>query len=259
MNQKALDLNLNSTHFKTPHGLDDDDHYTTAYDLAILTDIALQNETFRKIVNTKFYTILINGKQKNIKNTNELLGVLEGVYGVKTGFTNGANRCLVTACSRNNMDIICVVLGCDTKNNRTKDSINLIEYIYNNYTLVNIDEILNNNFNSWYMLHSNSFEINKGYSQFLNLALDKSSIPYSYMAVKKSDLKNISTSISFSSCLESPVIANSLIGKIDLFINEKKYFSVNILNTNEISRKNIFFYFSYILSNYTNYFKDSTM
>ncbi len=55
-----------------------------------------------------------------MSNTNELLGVLDGVYGVKTGFTNGANRCLVTACKRNDMDLICIVLGCDTKSLEVK-------------------------------------------------------------------------------------------------------------------------------------------
>ena len=67
-------------------------------------------------------------------------GNLEGIYGIKTGFTNGANRCLVTACKRNDMDIICVVLGADTKNYRTKDSIKLIEYTFKNFKPVNIKE-----------------------------------------------------------------------------------------------------------------------
>ena len=89
MNSKASDLGLTSTHFVTPHGLDNDDHYTTAYELALITDYALKNETFRNLVGTKNYTISINGYPKNLSNTNELLGNLDGVYGVKTGFTNG--------------------------------------------------------------------------------------------------------------------------------------------------------------------------
>ena len=121
MNQKASDLGLNNTHFETPHGLDSDEHYTTAYELALLSNYALNNKIFAQIVGTKEYTITINGYPKQLSNTNELLGNLDGVYGIKTGFTNGANRCLVTACKRNNMDIICVVLGADTKNFRTQD------------------------------------------------------------------------------------------------------------------------------------------
>ena len=76
MNKKAKELGLNNTNFVTPHGLDNDNHYTTAYELAILTDYALKNETFSKIVNTKSITININGIPRAIGNTNELLGNL---------------------------------------------------------------------------------------------------------------------------------------------------------------------------------------
>lgn len=76
MNKKAEELNLKNTHFVTPHGLDQDEHYTTAYELAVITDYALKIEKFAKIVNTKTATIHINGNQKQLNNTNELLGNL---------------------------------------------------------------------------------------------------------------------------------------------------------------------------------------
>lgn len=82
MNKKAQELGLKNTHFETPHGLDSDEHYTTAYELALLTNYALNNPTFSKIVGTKNYTITINGYSKDLSNTNELLGNLDGVYGV---------------------------------------------------------------------------------------------------------------------------------------------------------------------------------
>ena len=149
MNKKADSLGLSTTHFVTPHGLDSDEHYTTAYELAILTNYALKNSTFAKIVGTQNYTVNINGYPKALKNTNELLGNLNGVYGVKTGFTNGANRCLVTSCKRDNMDIICVVLGADTKNWRTKDSISLIEYCFSNFEPFNIKDLVVEQFEKW--------------------------------------------------------------------------------------------------------------
>ena len=133
MNQKANELGLTSSHFITPHGLDQEEHYTTAFELAKIADYALNNQTFAEIVRTSNYTITINNNSKNLHNTNELLGTLEGVYGVKTGFTNGANRCLVTSCKKGNLDIICVVLGCDTKKDRTQDSVKLIKYIFSNF------------------------------------------------------------------------------------------------------------------------------
>ena len=92
MNQKAHELGLENTHFVTPHGLDESTHYTSAYELARITDYALKNKEFIKLVSTKTYQIRINGQSKNLSNTNELLGNLNGVDGVKTGFTNGARK-----------------------------------------------------------------------------------------------------------------------------------------------------------------------
>lgn len=77
MNEKAESLNLKDTHFVTPHGLDEDEHYTTAYELAKIADYALKNPKFTKIVSMESYTVNINGNSKNIRNTNELLGYLE--------------------------------------------------------------------------------------------------------------------------------------------------------------------------------------
>lgn len=133
MNKKAEELGLKNTNFVTPHGLDNEEHYTTAYELAVLTDYALQNSKFANIVNTKNTIININGVNREISNTNELLGNLNGVNGVKTGFTGNAMRCLVTSCTREGNQIITVVLGADTKKQRTSDSIKLIEYAFKEY------------------------------------------------------------------------------------------------------------------------------
>lgn len=254
MNKKAKSLGMANSHFVTPNGLDSEEHYSTAMDLAILTDYALQNQSFAQIVNTKSYSITINGYSKTVSNTHELLGNLEGVYGGKTGFTSGANRCLVTACKRGNLDIICVVLGCDTKKNRTQDSIKLINYTFNNYSLINIKEIIDKNFEEWDLLHSTSFTINKGTVSVVDLYIDENTIPYSYMAVKNSDINNIETKISFDSYFEAPLYKDSVIGTITLKINDTEYFVATIKNDNDILRKSVFDYIIYILSNYCNYF-----
>ena len=75
-----------------------------------------------------------------LRNHNKMLVLYDGCTGVKTGFTNGANRCLVTSVKRDNMDLICIVLGADTKKDRTKDSIQLIEYAFKNFEMINIKE-----------------------------------------------------------------------------------------------------------------------
>lgn len=248
MNEKANKLDLNNTHFETPHGLDSDQHYTTAYELALLSNYALKNKTFAQIVGTKNYTITINGYPKTLSNTNELLGNLTGVYGIKTGFTNGANRCLVTACKRNDIDIICVVLGADTKKFRTQDSIKLINYIFDNFQTVNIKEILENDFEIWKKNNINKFIINKGVTKNIELTLDTSSI--SYIAIKKDLINSLYTTIDCKTYFEAPLHSNIEIGNISILCDDSKILSTKIFTSSEINKKTSISYFLYFLKNF---------
>ncbi len=254
MNEKASSLGLTSSHFVTPHGLDQDEHYTTAYELAKIADYALCNETFSKIVNTSSYTVLIDGNSKNLHNTNELLGSLDGVYGIKTGFTNGANRCLVTSCKRGNLDIISVVLGCDTKKDRTLDSIKLINYAFNNFTLVNVDEIIRKDFNDWLNQNSRNINIEKGIYQDLNFSLDESQIQFKNIAVNNDFVDSVNTNIEFSNSFDAPLLENSVVGNLTINVNGLDYFSVDVLNKTLIKKKNIFNYLNAFAKNYFTYF-----
>lgn len=249
MNNKAKELGLENTHFESPHGLDSDNHYTTAYDLSLLTNYALNNETFLKIVGTKNYTVTINGYPKNITNTNELLGTLNGVYGVKTGFTNGANRCLVTACKRNDLDIICVVLGCDTKNFRTKDSIKLIEYTFQNYEYLNISDLIDENLNNWKEENLNNFNIKKGVSN--NIEIYYQTPDFSVIPIKKADKNNIEVIIKIDTNLTAPVYENSEIGNLYILCNGEEVFTTNILSSTYIPKKNISNYYLDFFKNYS--------
>lgn len=116
MNKKAEELGLSSTHFVTPSGLDDftDDHYSTAHDMAKLAAYALKNDVFREICSTPSISLDLGGRSIWLGNTNKLLSSCEGVYGVKTGFTDKAGRCLITACERDGVNLICVTLGDST-------------------------------------------------------------------------------------------------------------------------------------------------
>ncbi len=254
MNKKASDLGLNNTHFETPHGLDSDEHYTTAYELALLSNYALNNKIFAQIVSTKEYTITINGYPKQLSNTNELLGNLDGVYGIKTGFTNGANRCLVTACKRNNMDIICVVLGADTKKFRTQDSVKLINYIFDNFKPVNIEKIINDNFEKWKNNYLNKIIINKSYSKTFDLRIDN--IPNNIIPIRKDYIDLINVDINCPLYFEAPIYEKSKLGSINLNVSDTINFEYPIYNSYEVKRKNwnnyfidFFKYYSSTLSN----------
>ena len=235
MNKKANELGLKNTNFVTPHGLDNEKHYTTAYELAKMADYALQKEKFRQIVGTKNCTITINGTSKNISNANELLGYLNGVYGIKTGFTNGAGRCLVTGCKRGNLDIITVVLGADTKKIRTADSIKLIDYIYSNYEIVNIKQIIEEKFNEWLAINQNRIYINKGITNQLHLCMDN--IKYETMAIKKQNKDKINIEINAIFYFEAPVEEGKIVGNLKVTINNEEISVINIYNENEIKKK----------------------
>lgn len=249
MNKKANDLGLTNTNFETPHGLDSDNHYTTAYELALLSNYALNNKTFKQIVGTKNYTISINGYPKALSNTNELLGNLDGVYGVKTGFTNGANRCLVTSCKRNNMDIICVVLGADTKKFRTSDSTKLINYIFNNFSSVNIKELINKEFENWKNNNLDKIIIHKGITQNINLEIENIDKPI--VPVRKDLIDSIKTSIDCQTYFEAPLFQETIIGNIKIQLSVNTIFNYKIYNSSQIKRKSWSIYLFDIFKNYS--------
>lgn len=113
MNDRAREMGLSRTFFVTPSGLEGEGHGSSAYDMAILAREALKNETFREICSqTSIQLEFGNPPYKRwLKNTNKLLTMCDGVYGVKTGFTDEAGRCLVSACNRDGMELICVTLN----------------------------------------------------------------------------------------------------------------------------------------------------
>ncbi len=127
-------LGLCNTHFDNPHGLDSDTHYTSAYDLAVITSYALKNDIFREIVSTE--RKVIEGTpiypDRYLKHKNKLLFTQDGCIGVKTGFTDNAGRCLVNAVEKDDMQIISVVLNCQPMFEECERLTNLA---YSNYKM----------------------------------------------------------------------------------------------------------------------------
>lgn len=127
MNQKAAALGAKNTHFANPNGLPDNDHYSTAYDLALITANGYKNPLFASIVSTLHKKMPWPGKEqdRDLYNENKLLWQYEGGNGVKTGYTDVAGRCLVSGAQRNGIQLIAVVLESDYM---WTDSIKLLDY-----------------------------------------------------------------------------------------------------------------------------------
>ncbi len=150
MNETAKKYGAFNSNFTNPHGLHDDDHYTTAYDLALITAGAMKNPIFSEIVSTK--KVNISNETENydrvLINKNKMLSFYEGANGVKTGYTKKAGRCLVSSANRNGMTVISVVLNSPQMWERSTE---LLDYSFNNYKLyelVNKEDLNNRIFKS---------------------------------------------------------------------------------------------------------------
>lgn len=144
MNNTAKKIGANNSNFVNPHGLHNDNHYTTAYDLAIISAYAMKNSTFRDIVSKK--TIKITNSTQDydryLKNKNKLLFNLDGCTGIKTGYTKKAGRCLVSSVNKNGMELICVVLNCGPMFERSTELFNQLFNQYKTYKIIESDHIV---------------------------------------------------------------------------------------------------------------------
>ena len=126
MNLQACLLGCANTNFKNSNGLPAEDHYSSAYDLAVMTRAAMQNEIFAEIVQKQQHMVRwTDGRQLLVRNTNRLLREYPGAIGVKTGTTNEAGQCLIAVAEKEGKRIIVVVLK---SKNRFLDAVNLLDY-----------------------------------------------------------------------------------------------------------------------------------
>lgn len=144
MNKTAKKIGAINSNFVNPHGLHDDNHYTTAYDLALISCYAMKNEKFREIVGKKSVIIPHTKREYSRKliNKNKLLAELNGANGIKTGYTKKAGRCLVSSCMRNGMELICVVLNCQPMFEKSKELLNICFDQYENKLILDCDNII---------------------------------------------------------------------------------------------------------------------
>ena len=135
MNQKARELGALNTNFVTPNGLHDDNHYTTAYDLALICQAAMKLPEFRELASTKSYTTTTGNKKRYLRSKNRILTEYQGGNGIKTGYTGPAGKCLTFAAQRDGMQLIGVVLNCP---NMFPDAKRILDYGFAAYKMETI-------------------------------------------------------------------------------------------------------------------------
>ena len=236
MNEKSKELGCTNTHFVTTNGLHDDNHYTTAKDLAIIARYCMQNETFRKIVSMKKCVIPATNKSEEriYKNTNDLINPTSGYYypsciGIKTGFTSEAKNCLISACSKNGLQVIAVVLGASITENhksaRYVDSKNLYDYTYSNYSIQNIAKASS-------VIETIEVKNATDETKSLDLKLEKDL----NVLVNNKDKENIKTEIVLKDNISAPIATNSVVGSITYIVGADKY-TINLLASHDVEKK----------------------
>ncbi len=217
MNDYCKKLELKNTNIVTVNGLHDDNHYTTAYELAKITSYALSNEIFAKIVSTKQTTIsneLGKVDKRFLRNKNRFLNMVEGADGVKTGYTKKAGRCFVGSATKNNMQVICVVLNCSPM---FEDCSKFVENAFSEYSMTKL--------------------FSKG--ELISIEHDrlKEKIPIIlkedvFYPLTKSEISKTSAKLKFKEDLKLPLNEENSIGTIEVSLENNLIFSQEIYTIN---------------------------
>lgn len=218
MNAKAKEIGAVNSNFVNPHGLSDKNHYTTAYDLALIGRYAMRNKIFRGMVNTKVLDWKGQEWQTRLININKMLWNYNGANGIKTGYTKEAGATIVASANRNNQELITVILG-GNGNDIWKDAKNLLDYGYQNFLemeLTNPSKIIA------------TVSVDKKKEVAL---VPKESIIYS---LPQKGNKKIESKLSLLP-LVPPIAKGQVVGHMTFFINGKELTRVDIVAKDSLS------------------------
>ncbi len=230
MNERANKIGALNTHFVNPHGLHDENHYTTAFDLCKIACEALKNDEFKKIVSTKNYTMQginnnnVEGVTRYFHNKNKMLTQYEGANGVKTGYTKVAGRCLVTSADRNGMQLVSVVLNCPDMWNVSAD---IMDYAFNNYTYTDILKAYN---------YFTDIPVTGGKKQYVKVL----SIDHVYYPLSSEEQNLTKCEIDIVQVLQAPVEKNVKVGEVKVFFNGDLIAKRDILTIDDTAKKTLF-------------------
>lgn len=216
MTEKAKEIGAYDTVFRTPNGLDFEDHHSTAYDMALITRYALNNEKFVDIINTRQITIG-GGEYKTytLTNKNRLLSEYDGAIGVKTGYTNSAGNCFVGAAKRGDTLLISVVLasgwGSTGKERKWTDTKQLLNYGFNTYkTQKLVDE----------GIKIETLPVEDSWVDFVDAVTQKS---FEY-PLKSGEMGEVVFKKALPSVLYAPVKAGDIIGELRIYNKSGEFF-----------------------------------
>ena len=234
MNEKAKSLGMKNTKYKNSHGLDEEGHYTTAYDMALVSKELLNHKDILKYSSLyEDYLTRSNGAKFWLVNTNKLIRFYKGVDGLKTGFTDKAGHCLTATMEKNGMRVVTVVMKSGSTENRSGDTVTLLEYAFSMFypkVILNSDEVLG------------KVNVSKGVKESVDYVLK---VPVKAILSKHSDNLSYSYEIELDENLKAPINEGDVVGTLTLYDENKKVVSKYSLYSNE-SVKEANFFITYI-------------
>lgn len=246
MNKKAKQLGMENTVFVTPSGLDDENHYSTAYDMALLACYALQNPDFREACSCVSAQLCYGNEpySRRLTNHNRLLKTYDGAIGIKTGFTKKSGRCLVSAAERNGVTLVCVTLSASDDWNDHKK---LLDFGFENISFKSVEC----NLPDITVFGGDSNKASLMLSQPINVPVFSRSSDLSF----KLKLKNYEF---------APILKGDILGSVSVLLNGKTIDSVpviaaeNVRQTTEPNQKrfSLLNSFNRLFSNIKEFFKE---
>ncbi len=240
MNEKAKELGMNNTNFMNASGLHHENHYTTAYDVALMSAELLKHEKIHDWLTVYMDEMLVGKKKDKVQslvNTNRLIKEYEGTTGIKTGSTSQAGYCLSASAKRGNLHLIAIIMGSDTSKIRFEESKRLLDYGFANYDSVTIgrkgDSI-------------GKVLVQKGTSQYLEAVLERDA----YLLLPKGQSKEIAKEIVLHDYVNTPIKTGDVIGKLIIKIEGQEVDRVNLVAKNDVERATIKDMFFKVFINY---------
>ena len=222
MNERAKELGMNDTTFKNCHGIDEDEHFTSSYDIGIMTRELLINHPEITTYTSIWMDSLRDGKSELV-NTNKLIRTYDGATGLKTGSTSLALYNLSATATRNDLSLIAVVLRAPTPKIRFSEAKLLLDYGFNTYHKKEICKE-----NQFYK----SVSLNKGIEKELNILYENNVSVLS----KKNDSSEIIENVSLSEKFEAPIYKGDIVGKISYLKDNIEVASVNLIAEKDIPK-----------------------
>ncbi|MDK2992156.1 MAG: hypothetical protein PWP48_1389 [Clostridiales bacterium] len=223
MNEKAKLLGMNDTNFANVHGLDDDNHYSSAYDVALMSRELVKHDGIFKY--TSIWMDTLRDGKTGLANTNKLIRTY-GADGLKTGSTDKAKYCISATAKKDDMRLIAVILGGPTSQVRFDEAAKLLDYGFNTFTINRIvkkGEIIRN------------IKVTRGKSDQVNgIAADDLSV-----LTQKADTASIEKRIKLPDTIEAPVVESQKIGKLTALKGEQEVGSVDIIADKPVERASV--------------------